>query len=173
MADMTLGVLITADASQVEQEAAKAEQAIGGIGEQAEKTSGQAAQNFAQRLGSSMQSAGKGISDASKGITEFGKSVSILTAPLEGMGLKGTKSCLEVDKTMQLTNKTMGNSAEQAELLQDAMEKAASNSVFGMTDAANASLNFARAGLDAEQAAAALAPALRPSWPRLPGIWAP
>ena len=160
MADMTLGVLITADASQVEQEAAKAEKAIGGIGEQAEKTSGQAAQNFAQRLGSSMQSAGKGISDASKGITEFGKSVSILTAPLEGMGLKGTKSFLEVDKTMQLTNKTMGNTAEQAELLQNAMEKAASNSVFGMTDAANASLNFARAGLDAEQAAAALAPAM-------------
>ena len=40
------------------------------------------------------------------------------------------------------------------------MEDAARNSTFGMSDAANASLNFARAGLTAEQAAAALAPAM-------------
>ena len=37
---------------------------------------------------------------------------------------------------------------------------AASNSTFGMSDAAQAVLNFARAGLDAQQAAAALTPAM-------------
>ena len=61
---------------------------------------------------------------------------------------------------MQLTNKTMGNTTEEAELLNKAMKEAAANSTFGMKDAATATLNFARAGLDAEQAAAALAPAM-------------
>jgi TP901 family phage tail tape measure protein len=40
------------------------------------------------------------------------------------------------------------------------MKEAAANSTFGMSEAATATLNFARAGLDAEQAAAALAPAM-------------
>ena len=66
----------------------------------------------------------------------------------------------EVNQQMQLTNKTMGNTEEQAELLNEAMKSAAANSTFGMSDAATATLNFARAGLDAEQAAAALAPAM-------------
>ena len=61
---------------------------------------------------------------------------------------------------MQLTNATMGNTEEQAKLLNDAMKDAAANSTFGMNDAATATLNFARAGLTAEQAAAALAPAM-------------
>ena len=61
---------------------------------------------------------------------------------------------------MTLVNETMGNSEKQAKLLNDAMSEAASNSTFGMSDAANASLNFARAGLDTEQAASALAPAM-------------
>ena len=66
----------------------------------------------------------------------------------------------EVDKTMTLTNQTMQNSAEEAELLNKAMQDAASNSTFGMNEAAQASLNFARAGLDATEAASALAPAM-------------
>ena len=44
---------------------------------------------------------------------------------------------------MTLVNETMGNSEKQAKLLNDAMSEAASNSTFGMSDAANASLNFA------------------------------
>lgn len=40
------------------------------------------------------------------------------------------------------------------------MKDAAANSTFGMKDAATATLNFARAGLSAEEAAAALAPAM-------------
>lgn len=61
---------------------------------------------------------------------------------------------------MQLTNATMKNTEEQADLLDKAMKDAASNSTFGMNDAATATLNFARAGLTAEEAAAALAPAM-------------
>lgn len=94
-------------------------------------------------------------------MTEVGKGLTMkVTAPLAAVGGVGVKKFAEVDKTMQLTNKTMGNTAEQADLLNRAMKDAAANSTFGMSDAANATLNFARAGLDAEQAAATLAPAM-------------
>lgn len=83
-----------------------------------------------------------------------------VTAPIVAFGTLSVKKFADVDKTMQLTNATMGNTAEQAELLDRAMKNAAANSTFGMNDAATASLNFARAGLTAEQAAAALAPAM-------------
>ena len=131
----------------------KSVKAFGEETEKQMKTASSTAQSFAQQLGG-------GIKDASKQIGEFGKSMTILTAPITAFGAKGTQSFLEVDKTMQLANKTMGNTAEQAGMLQSAMEQAASNSTFGMQDAAKASLNFARAGLNAEQAAAALAPAM-------------
>ena len=98
-------------------------------------------------IGKGMQSAGKTLSYA-------------VTAPLVAAGVKGASSFAEVDKTMQLTNKTMNNTEDEAEMLNNAMKTAAANSVFGMNDAATASLNFARAGLDAEQAASALAPAM-------------
>lgn len=83
-----------------------------------------------------------------------------VTAPLVGAGTIAVKKFAEVDKTMTLTNSTMGNTAEEAKLLNDAMKEAAANSTYGMKDAATASLNFARAGLDATQAANTLAPAM-------------
>lgn len=98
-------------------------------------------------IGKGMQSAGKTLSYA-------------VTVPLVAAGVKGASSFAEVDKTMQLTNKTMNNTEDEARMLNNAMKTAAANSVFGMNDAATASLNFARAGLDAEQAASALAPAM-------------
>lgn len=92
---------------------------------------------------------------------DVGKTMSMyVTAPLTAVGVAGAKSFAEVDKTMQLTNSTMGNTAEQAEMLNQAMKDAAANSTYGMSDAATATLNFARAGLTAEQAASALAPAM-------------
>ena len=104
--------------------------------------------------GEKMKELGGKIEGVGKGLTTH------VTLPLAAVGAAGVKNFAEVDKTMQLTNKTMGNTAEQAELLDRAMKEAAANSTFGMGDAANATLNFARAGLTAEQAAAALAPAM-------------
>lgn len=96
-----------------------------------------------------------------KSMTKIGKGMTVgVTMPLVALGTVGVKSFAEVDQTMQLTNATMGNNAKKAQLLSDAMKDAAANSVFGMTDAATATLNFARAGLTAEQAASALAPAM-------------
>ena len=100
-----------------------------------------------KELGGKMESAGKTLTTH-------------VTLPLAAVGAAGVASFAEVDKTMQLTNKTMGNTEEQAELLNKAMKEAAANSTFGMKDAATATLNFARAGLSAEEAAAALAPAM-------------
>lgn len=114
-----------------------------------------------EKIAQSMEKTGGKIKEAGDKMKGFGKSYSMyVTAPLTAAGTVGVKKFAEVDKTMQLTNATMGNSAEQAELLNQAMKDAASNSTFGMNEAATATLNFARAGLTAEQAAATLAPAM-------------
>lgn len=104
---------------------------------------------------------GKKIGEVGKNLEKFGKDMTMrVTLPIVAFGAKAVSSFAEVDKTMQLTNKTMGNTEKEAKLLDSAMAQAAANSTFGMSDAANATLNFARAGLDAKQAAAALAPAM-------------
>ena len=100
----------------------------------------------------------KGIGDSISGLGT--KLTASLTVPITAAATKAVTSFAEVDKTMQLTNSTMGNTADQAKLLNDAMESAAANSTFAMSDAATATLNFARAGLTATEAADALAPAM-------------
>ena len=104
---------------------------------------------------------GKKLQEAGQKVSQFGQELTMkVTVPLVAMGTVAVNKFAEVDKTMQLTNATMGNTEAQAKLLSDAMKDAASNSTFGMNDAATATLNFARAGLKAEEAASALAPAM-------------
>ena len=94
-------------------------------------------------------------------MTAVGKEMSMkVTAPLVAVGAVAASKFAEVDKTMQLTNATMKNSEAEAALLNKAMKSAAASSTYGMNDAATATLNFARAGLSAQQAASALAPAM-------------
>ena len=112
------------------------------------------AQQKLSALGKQFQEVGKKMKSAGKTMSMY------VTAPLTAIGTVAAQKFADVDKTMQLTNATMGNTAEQAELLDKAMKDAAANSTFGMSDAATATLNFARAGLTAEQAAATLAPAM-------------
>lgn len=126
---------------------------------------------FTQPFGESlklMTAAGKQGNAVRKQIDKMGKSITdvgnkltaSVTVPIVGAGVAAVKNFADVDKTMQLVNATMGNTEDQAKLISDAMKNAASNSTFGMGDAANAALNFARAGLSAEEAAAAIAPAM-------------
>lgn len=105
-------------------------------------------------VGEKMKTVGASMQNVGRSMTMY------VTAPIVAGAASGVKAFAEVDKTMTLTNKTMGNSSSQAKLLSDAMKDAAMNSTFGMEDAATASLNFARAGLSAEEAASALAPAM-------------
>ena len=117
--------------------------------------------NFGSVGAQQIAAVGKKIGEVGKKLEKFGKDMTMrVTLPIVAFGAKAVSSFAEVDKTMQLTNKTMGNTEKEAKLLDSAMAQAAANSTFGMSDAANATLNFARAGLDAKQAAAALAPAM-------------
>ena len=129
--------------------------------EQSLKSLEQEYKNFGSVQAQEIAAAGEKMKEFGGKVESAGKSMTThVTLPLAALGAAGAASFAEVDKTMQLTNKTMGNTTEEAELLNKAMKEAAANSTFGMKDAATATLNFARAGLDAEQAAAALAPAM-------------
>ncbi|MDE6426930.1 MAG: phage tail tape measure protein, partial [Ruminococcus sp.] len=104
--------------------------------------------------------AGEGLQNIGNKISGAGEALMPVTAAITGLGAAGALSFAEVDKTMQLANKTMGNTFEEAEAVNDAMKEAAANSTFGMNDASNAMLNFARSGLKANRAISALTPAM-------------
>lgn len=104
--------------------------------------------------------AGEGLQNIGGKISSVGKSLLPVTAGITAIGVAGASSFAEVDKTMQLANKTMGNTAEEAEAVNNAMKEAAANSIYGMDDASNAMLNFARAGLKSEAAISVLTPAM-------------
>lgn len=116
--------------------------------------------SFGSVAGAKLQSIGQSMQDFGGKVSSAGRSLAPLSAAVAGIGTVATMKFAEVDKTMSLTNATMKNTAEEAAFLDKAMQEAAKNSTFGMADAANATLNFARAGLDAREAAAALAPAM-------------
>ena len=117
--------------------------------------------NFGSVQAQQVAAAGEKMKEFGGKVESAGKTLTTgVTLPLVAVGTAGAASFAEVDKTMQLTNKTMGNTSEEAEMLNKAMKDAAANSTFGMKDAATATLNFARAGLKAEEASAALAPAM-------------
>lgn len=109
----------------------------------------------------SLDKVSRNVEGIGKKIQGVGKDLTThLTVPIVTAAGVAVSKFAEVDKTMTLTNQTMQNTAEEADLLNKAMQDAASNSTFGMNEAAQASLNFARAGLDASEAANALAPAM-------------
>lgn len=117
--------------------------------------------NSLQLVGTKMQDVGNKMKSIGTSISSMGSSLTMkVTAPVVAAATAVTNSYAEVNKTMTLTNQTMGNTAEEAALLDKAMQSAAANSTYGMSDAATATLNFARAGLSAEEAANALAPAM-------------
>lgn len=113
------------------------------------------------KLVKSLDQVSKKVGTVGKDIEKVGKNLTThLTLPIVAAGTTAVSKFAEVDKTMTLTNQTMNNTVDEANLLNKAMSEAAANSVYGMDEAATATLNFARAGLDAEQAASALAPAM-------------
>ncbi len=109
----------------------------------------------------SAERAWKGVEKAGKNISHVGDVMTAaVTAPLVGLGAVATKEFGEVDSKLRLIRETMGADKYAAGDLEKAMKSAASESVFGMNDAADASLNFARQGWDAAQSADMLAPSM-------------
>lgn len=114
-----------------------------------------------RQLGDAAKAAGDKLKSIGNKVADIGKDLTTkVTAPMVAGATVATKKFADVDKTMQLVKGTMGEVKFAAGDLDQAMKEAAANSTFGMSDAATASLNFARAGLDAQQAADALAPAM-------------
>lgn len=103
----------------------------------------------------------KNVIRTGDGIAQTGRNLTAaVTLPLVGLGVAGVKSYGEVDKTLRLVSETMGSTSDEAKALEESMKTAATNSVFSMQESADATLNFARQGFNAEQAASMLTPAL-------------
>ena len=107
------------------------------------------------------QTAWRKVEKAGRGVANLGQAMTVgLTVPIAGLAATSVKSFGDVDKTMRLIQSTMGESKWAAADLEGAIKKAAASSVFGMGEASDATLNFARQGFDAKQAADMLTPAL-------------
>ena len=83
------------------------------------------------------QNAWKSVSKFGDSITGMGTKMSaVVTAPLVGLGAASASEFGNVDKSLRLVQQTMGSTDAQAKTLESAIKSAASNSVFGMQDAA-------------------------------------
>lgn len=117
--------------------------------------------NFGSVQAQQIAAAGEKLKTIGGTVSDIGKDLTTkVTLPLAAAGTVAVKKYADVDKTMKLVESTMGKVKFAAGDLNQAMRDAAANSTFGMNDAAQAALNFARAGLNAQQAAATLAPAM-------------
>ncbi len=74
--------------------------------------------------------AGGKLENTGKKISNAGKALLPLTGAVAGIGTTAAVKFAEVDKTMQLTNATMRNTEEEANLLDKAMKDAALNHGF-------------------------------------------
>lgn len=146
------GKVGTAEYDALQREIIETEQKLKGLTKEYERFGSVSAQQIA--------AAGQKMQEVGDKITGVGQALMPVTAGLTAVGAAGVAKFAEYDKTMSLVNATMSNSEDQAANLSKAIKEAAAQSVFGMSDAAEAALNFARAGLNAEQAAAAIAPTM-------------
>lgn len=106
------------------------------------------------KMGRNIQRTGRAISSAGASMT------AALTLPAVALGTAAVKNYASFDANMTLVNSTMANTEKQANDLTAAIRKAASNSTYSMEEAGQATLSFARAGLNAAEAAQAITPAM-------------
>lgn len=107
------------------------------------------------------QKAWKSVQQTGDSIAKVGGSITkTISVPIAAMGAAGVKNFSSVDKQLRLVQATMGSTAEEAAQLEKSIKTSASNSVFSMQDSADATLNFARQGFKAAEAADMLTPAL-------------
>lgn len=104
---------------------------------------------------------GRSVGKVGKSVTSAGTALTMgVTAPVVAFGTTAVKAFGETDKTLRLVQQTMGSTDAEADALRKTMRSAAMDSVYGMQDAADATLNFARQGWSAAEAGDMLSPAL-------------
>ena len=104
---------------------------------------------------------GRSVQNVGKNLTAAGTTLTMgVTAPVVAFGTTAVKAFGDTDKSLRLVQQTMGSTDAEAETLRKVMQSAAMDSVYGMQDAADATLNFARQGWSAVEAGNMLSPAL-------------
>lgn len=144
----------------LEREIVETEQKLKSL-EKEYKNFGTVAAQQAKAVGDKMQDVGSKISSAGQGIATVGAGMTAtITAPLTAVGKDAVENFGNVDKTLRLVQQTMGSTDDEAAMLSQAIQDAASKSVFSMQEAADATLNFARQGYTAKEAADMIGPAM-------------
>ncbi len=108
----------------------------------------------AVKIGRDIEKTGKIISGVGLGMT------AAITLPLVAFGKTAVSAAGNYDQSVRLIKATMGDTKYAAADLEAAMENAAKSSVFTLQETADATLAFARAGFDAQEASEMLTPAL-------------
>lgn len=140
----------------LQREIAETEQKLKGL----EKES----RNFGSVSSQKIAAAGEKVKSVGDKMTDAGTKMTVgFTAPVVAGATAAVNSYGNVDKQFNLVKQTMGstaNSAEDFKGLWNQIGESAKSSVFGMQDAADATLNFARQGFTAKQATDMLTPAM-------------
>lgn len=140
----------------LQREIAETEQKLKGL----EKES----RNFGSVSSQRIAAAGEKVKSVGEKMTDAGTKMTVgFTAPVVAGATAAVNSYGNVDKQFNLVKQTMGstaNSAEDFKGLWNQIGESAKASVFGMQDAADATLNFARQGFTAKQATDMLTPAM-------------
>jgi len=140
----------------LQREIAETEQKLKGL----EKES----RNFGSVSSQKIAATGEKVKSVGEKMTDAGTKMTVgFTAPVVAGATAAVNSYGNVDKQFNLVKQTMGstaNSAEDFKGLWNQIGESAKSSVFGMQDAADATLNFARQGFTAKQATDMLTPAM-------------
>lgn len=140
----------------LQREIAETEQKLKGL----EKES----RNFGSVSSQKIAAAGEKVKSVGDKMTDAGTKMTVgFTAPVVAGATAAVNSYGNVDKQFNLVKQTMGstaNSAKDFKGLWNQIGESAKSSVFGMQDAADATLNFARQGFTAKQATDMLTPAM-------------
>lgn len=120
--------------------------------------------NFGSVSSQRIAAAGEKVKSVGNKMADAGTKMTVgFTAPVVAGATAAVNSYGNVDKQFNLVKQTMGstaNSAEDFKGLWNQIGESAKASVFGMQDAADATLNFARQGFTAKQATDMLTPAM-------------
>ena len=121
-------------------------------------------ENFGSVSAQKVAAAGEKVQEVGEKMSQAGTKLTTgVTVPLVAGATAAVNAYGDVDKQFNLVKQTMGDTANTAEDFQglwDQMGTSAKNSTFGMQDAADACLNFARQGFTAKEATDMLTPAM-------------